>query len=402
MKTRSKIVFVSTMSNDLWGGSELLWSETALTLHRSGHRVAASVCGWPREVLQLSSLRKGGVDVSARWFTPDYIRPKPVRKVLDLFIRQASLVPFARWLARQRADLVCISNGSFADDLPLQELCTRGGRPYVLIAQANGESMWQDDQRAQKLIDIYSGALRVFFVANRNRVLLETQLGVELPNAEVVRNPFNVPRDTAPPWPSDSGTVRLACVGRLDPRSKGQDLILRVLAREPWRSRPLLVSFFGKGVMEQGLRRLARRLGLDQRVEFCGQVDNIERVWATHHALILPSRYEGLPLVIVEAMLCGRPVIVTDVGGNAEMVQEGITGFVAEAPTELHLHLAMQRAWERRHQWSEIGQAAALAIRKLVPFDPAADFARRLLELAQPRHTFAPRASEIALAKTVY
>ena len=143
MTIRPKIVFVSTMSNDLWGGSELLWSETALSLQRSGHRVAASVCGWPGEVSQLSSLRRAGVNVSARWFTPDHIGPKPVRKLLELFIRQASLVVFARWLARQRPDLVCISNGSFADDLPLQELCVRSGKPYVLIAQANGESMWQ-------------------------------------------------------------------------------------------------------------------------------------------------------------------------------------------------------------------------------------------------------------------
>jgi glycosyltransferase involved in cell wall biosynthesis len=161
---------------------------------------------------------------------------------------------------------------------------------------------------------------------------------------------------------------------------------LRVLAREPWRSCPLTVSFFGKGDCEEGLRRLAQRLGLEDRVRFCGQVDDIEGVWAQHHALVLPSRFEGLPITIVEAMHCGRPVIVTDVAGNAEVVQDGITGFVAEAPTERHLQAALERAWEQRHNWEKIGKAAARAIRELVPADPAAEFAQKLLQLAKAEH----------------
>ena len=56
-------------------------------------------------------------------------------------------------------------------------------------------------------------------------------------------------------------------------------------------------------------------------------------IWAEHHALVLPSRFEGMPLVVVEAMLCGRPCIVTDVGGNAELIRDGINGFLAKAPT---------------------------------------------------------------------
>jgi glycosyltransferase involved in cell wall biosynthesis len=405
MKHQKKIAFVSTMENYPWGGSELLWSETALRLVREGHAVAASVSGWPHRAAHLSTLRGAGVEINERCISPARLRPKSVRKfiyrILDPLIRRASCRAFLRWLAWQRPDLICISSGWIGDDQGIMNTCLQSGRPYAVIVQANSEEMWPDDSRALYLLEIYRSARRVFFVSNRNRVLLETQLGIELTNAEVVRNPFNVSRDASPPWPSDSGPTRLACVGRLDPRSKGQDLLLGVLAREPWRSRPLQLSFIGNGVMEEGLRRLARRLGLDQCVEFCGHVDDIERVWTTHHALILPSRYEGLPLVIVEAMLCGRPVIVTDVGGNAEIVQDGITGFVAEAPTELHLRLAMQRAWERRHQWSEIGQAAARAIRRLVPSDPADDFAQRLLELTEARHTSAARPSEIALAKTV-
>ncbi|MBE0540488.1 MAG: glycosyltransferase [Verrucomicrobia bacterium] len=177
--------------------------------------------------------------------------------------------------------------------------------------------------------------------------------------------------------------IRLACVGRLEPVAKGQDLILRLLAIEPWRSRRITVSFFGRGDCEEGVRRLAEKLGVSRQVEFFGHMDDIRALWASHHALLLPSRFEGLPLTIVEAMLCGRPVIVTDVAGNAEFVTEGVTGFIAEAPTVNHLSAAMERAWEQRRNWERIGQAAAAAIRQFMPEDPAGVFARRLLELAR-------------------
>ena len=81
-------------------------------------------------------------------------------------------------------------------------------------------------------------------------------------------------------------------------------------------------------------------------------------------------------------MLCGRPVIVTNVAGNNEVVQADVTGFLAEAPTVEHLNSAMERAWNQRHQWEAMGQAAARAIRELMPADPAGDFARKLLDLA--------------------
>ena len=212
---------------------------------------------------------------------------------------------------------------------------------------------------------------------------MEIQLGVALPNAEIVRNPSNVRREAAPPWPPQSQVLRFACIGRLQPDAKGQDLLLRVLASEPWRSRAIEVSFFGVGDMEDGLKRLVRWFQLEERVKFYGHVEDIEGLWATHHALVLPSRFEGLPLVIVEAMLCARPVIVTDVAGNAEIVQDGVTGFVAEAATVHHLNLAMERAWIRRSHWEDIGKAAALAIREIMPNDPAAVFAQRLLVLAE-------------------
>jgi hypothetical protein len=67
--------------------------------------------------------------------------------------------------------------------------------------------------------------------------------------------------------------------------------------------------------------------------------------------------------------------------GNSEVFEDDVTGFVAEAATRRHLHAAMERAWASRDRWEEIGVAAASAIRKLIPGNPARVFASRLLEL---------------------
>ena len=68
-----------------------------------------------------------------------------------------------------------------------------------------------------------------------------------------------------------------------------------------------------------------------------------EDIWAKEQILVLPSRQEGLPIALVEAMMAGRPAVVTDVGGNREVIDEGITGFIAEAPTVCAVSAALER-----------------------------------------------------------
>jgi glycosyltransferase involved in cell wall biosynthesis len=375
------VTMISTMRNGNWPGSELLWYEAARYLARRRHSISASVHGWPERPIALRSLVDAGVQVHEHSFSKLHL-VKPVRSTLQPLLRRASLFALSTWLRRVAPDFICISNGEIGDQTGIMNICRRSGRPYAVIVQANAEQWWPHDDAARQLIEVYQNAQRVFFVSRRNRLLLETQLGIDLPNAEVVRNPFNLSAEAALPWPETSEPLRLACVGRLEPDSKGQDLLLQVLSQEPWRSRPLVVSLFGRGYCEEGLRRLAASLSLNGQVRFCGHVPDVKSIWATHHALILPSRYEGLPLAVVEAMLCGRPVIVTDVAGNTEVVEDGATGFIAEAPTVQHLQSAMERAWQKRDEWRAMGEHAGSEIRRRIPSDPGEEFGRRLETLA--------------------
>jgi glycosyltransferase involved in cell wall biosynthesis len=93
---------------------------------------------------------------------------------------------------------------------------------------------------------------------------------------------------------------------------------------------------------------------------------------------------------LVEAMLCGRIGIVTDVAGNTEILEDDVTGFVAAAPTAGHLDAALERAWIRRKEWREMGRVAGRSIREHVPPDPAALYAQKLLALSGWNHATRP------------
>jgi glycosyltransferase involved in cell wall biosynthesis len=197
-----------------------------------------------------------------------------------------------------------------------------------------------------------------------------------------VRNPFNVDFNAKPSWPlpGRDGELRFACVGRLEPTGKGQDILFEALATPAWATRKWRLHLYGDGLNRGSLESWSRRLGLSDRIVFEGWVTGIEKIWALNHVLVMPSRIEGLPLSVVEAMLCGRPVVATAVAG-AEVIEDEITGFLAEAPTVSCVADALERFWARREDAREIGAMAAKKIRDLVPPDPARVFADKLKEL---------------------
>jgi glycosyltransferase involved in cell wall biosynthesis len=203
-----------------------------------------------------------------------------------------------------------------------------------------------------------------------------------LPNAEVIWNPFNVAFDAAPPFPtfSEKDGLLLACVGRLHPPSKGQDILLEALASPVWADRNWRLHLYGEGNMKETIERMTRQLGLSDRVVFGGYVA-VEDIWARNQVLVMPSRFEGLPLAIVEAMLCGRTVVATQVAGNSEIIDDGLSGFLANAPTVQSLSEALERLWLRRAEVEQIGEAAKARIRQLVPPDPVEVFSKKLRQL---------------------
>jgi glycosyltransferase involved in cell wall biosynthesis len=370
-----KIAFISTMSGftpnvPRWAACEELWGAAALHLARAGAAtIGVNVFRWPEKVPQIEVLAQAGCRVQ-------------LRHTFSGLARLAPRLPgrlHSRWLSSFAPDLAVINHHQFHTEPEWAGRCQKSRLPYVLAVHGVDETLTLDEPYRRRLAENYRRARRCYFLSHRNRAAVERALGTPLENAALVRNPYKVPHHDPPPWPSLENGVALGFVARVD-ALKGHELLLEVLAQEKWRGRPLRVDCFGMGERLSDMANQAYKQGLRQ-VAFHGFTADLRAVWARCHALLLPSRTEGLPLTVVEAMLCERPVIATEVGGIAELVQDGVTGFLAPTPTVADLDAALERAWQRRDQLQAMGQAAGAHARKVIPADPGAVFARELLTL---------------------
>lgn len=382
-----------------WGGSEELWSRAALELVAHGYSVSASIRESSPLHPRVVNLMESGVEVWLRplphrlWKHAWHVLTSPRQmwkqwwRVLTDPQKSLTAMEADRVFTTRRPALVVISEGGGFPAIDLLELCVAKQLTFVIIQQANTEWYWVPDDLARRYRTAIAAAQRCFFVSKANQRLTEKQIGSELPNGEVIWNPVNVGFDVSPPWPrmGPRGEFRLACVARLDPRAKGQDILFEALAQPVWAERPWRLTLYGEGPMKESLELLVRRLGLSDRVFFAGHA-RVEDIWGANHVLIMPSRSEGLPLAIIEAMLCGRPVIATDVAGNSEVIADGVTGFLAGAPTVISMLDALERFWARRHEAQMIGEAGAKLIRQVLPSDPVRIFCDKLVSLYEQIH----------------
>jgi glycosyltransferase involved in cell wall biosynthesis len=128
-------------------------------------------------------------------------------------------------------------------------------------------------------------------------------------------------------------------VGRLE-AVKDYPTLLRVLASEPAAAWLLVL---GTGPLEGALVQLAAELGLERRVHFLGFEPNVQRWMQAADGFVLSSRYEGLPMVLLEAGACGLPAVATDVAGTREVIVDGVNGWLARSGDPEALAAAMAR-----------------------------------------------------------
>ena len=376
-----KIAFLSTHHGT--GASETLWIETAAYLKKAGHEVSAAAAWRKREAMRLKPLHEVGVPcIFLRLFSGNQIGPKLIRRLLPTGAWELSR--FRNWLRKQQPDLLVVSEGNDISALPFLENAVKAGVPFSVVTHGLNPADWPEDDLADRMRLVFTQARQTCWVSARNIEEFQNHIGADLPNAFVVRNPVKVAREAVFSWPKSNSPWRMACVARMQTRPKGHDLLLQALAQPVWKDRDLKLTFFGTGENRRGMERMAQRLNLDKQVHFCGHVSDLNEIWCDHHILAQPSRNEGMPLSLVEALFFGRPALVTDVAGHAELVTEGENGFIAEAATVRHISQALERAWQQRNNWQEMGISAYERIRRDVSTDPVADYARLILEAAKP------------------
>jgi glycosyltransferase involved in cell wall biosynthesis len=349
-----KIAIISTVGGYSWAGSEEMWKLLALELLQSGHKVAvwANVAITSSEEL-VEFNRLGG----------KAFRLEPLNR-LTRRTTNIGLLNRYRALTKWKPDLVCISVGAPADPVwqpDLLKLINSLEVPLIMIVQGNAEGLVAGDCQRNLLGPIYTSARLVIFVSQQNANMLERQLAVSLPQATILSNPIRTRLPKPLPWPMQNpNEIRFATVARFELIHKCQDHTLAAFSSSQWRERNWRLSFFGEGPDKRYLQDLIRHYGLSDKVDLCGYVRDFRKIWSNQHFHILNSHSEGLSLALIESLFCGRPALVTRAGGNAELVRDGMEGFISPGMHPEIVAETLERAWVNRGYWEEMGRSGFL------------------------------------------
>lgn len=155
---------------------------------------------------------------------------------------------------------------------------------------------------------------------------------------------------------------RFICVGRLSPE-KGQFLLVDALAELHRQGVDAELVLAGDGELRAAIERRCAELGVADRVRITGWISGavVRKEIEASRALVLSSFAEGLPVVLMEAMACARPVVATRISGVPELVRDGQDGWLVSPGDVMELAAAMGRCLNADVQQLEAMGAAARA-----------------------------------------
>lgn len=286
------------------GGAEAVVAELAQGGSRLGWQTAVASAGG----IRATRLESAGLAVNFPVSLMQRRRPSSIlRAGRDL----------RRVLASYEPDVVVAHNVGVTALAALVGITTRG-LPLVSVFHGVAE---RDNSFAAQVLDRGPHAL-VTVSSALNRQLHEA--GMRRTDVRVIPNAVSAPdlpdRGRARSELGLNGDIPVAlCLGRMVAQ-KRHDILLRAWAQVPGDAILLLA---GDGNLRDAHERLAVELGVDDRVQFLGDRDDVPRLLSAADVVTLASDWEGQPIALLEAMAAGRPVVATAVGGLSEIVRSG-------------------------------------------------------------------------------
>ena len=374
-------------------GSENLWVETACLLARSGSSVSALV---PKEwsgAELAAKMSSAGVNVRSI-----NIGPSAVDRIMS---RVANRIPNDSFVGRMfhastlgktlsergaEADVVVVTQGGLFDPViipSLTDFLLQGDFPFILNARS-GRSFLGGVGIEERLLarNLFAKAAGIVVPTMDNVSDIELELCVRPARALAIHSPVKNWDSGLVPWP-DQKVVRFACPCRVEAVEKGLDLLVEAAAALAGHKTPFEISIYGSGPDAEYLQRLIALHGLERRIFLRGRYGSLNELWSDQHVLLLPSRSEGMPQSLMEAMVAGRPAVASRVGGVGELLEDGISGFIARDPCVADLIEAMRRCLDSHASLPEMGLIAAKTAKDKLRAKPENEFADFIKAIAQ-------------------
>ncbi|MBN2171172.1 MAG: glycosyltransferase [Candidatus Krumholzibacteriota bacterium] len=362
---------------------QFIWQETR-ALARRHPLTVVSPLPWvppglrsrPRYAFHAARRRERREGLEVRY--PRHLVPPGFGRFLYGDLMVLALAPLLRRLVREGAPRFLVAHYVYPDGYAAVRLGRRHGLPVLVKARGSDVNVHTDDALRRRLT-LWT-LRRADAVAAVSAALRERMAALGLERGDVAVVPNGV--DTALFYPRDRDACRrelgleaapttFLFVGNWVP-VKGLDVLLEAFAMLGEVERAgLRLLLLGGGGEEAALREAVRVRDLDAQVRFLPAVphDAVPLWMGACDCLVLPSRMEGCPNVLVEALACGRPVVASRVGGVPEIVVEGETGLLVPPGRPAPLADALRQAagfalrpeasplWGR--DWEQVGDEMA-------------------------------------------
>lgn len=358
-----KHILIITLNNSSpKGGSEKLWRQIAQEGASRGHKVTASVYKHQRDYNK--EKLNDGVTIRTRMpkrFGETNIS-RIVHHLLGGILEHRQII---REISVCKPDFVFYSFGGFAelDNPSMLSALVRPRVPYATVFHSNTENYAFNVNSIALAKQFWEKSSNNFIMSHRIAEIFKRQIGMKDLGYKLAINPMEpVKMCSIDIYKNVNSVVRLAFMGTLDIGVKGIALLLQVLAELKLDKPKWELNLYGEGTDRDLIQELISQFELDNMVFLKGWTEDINEVWNSHHLLILPSFNEGMPMVIHEAMLRKRVVIATNVGGNAEIITNDVTGYLSPSASFKHLKQTMERAFTARKEWGTMAEAARESI----------------------------------------
>jgi glycosyltransferase involved in cell wall biosynthesis len=185
------------------------------------------------------------------------------------------------------------------------------------------------------------------------RSAVETGQVARAPNRAILKKEFDI----------GENEIAILLVAQLIPR-KGHRFLFEALSRLAAHSADLRLVVFGRGVLEDELKRLVSALGLQDTVQFAGYRSDLDDLLVHFDMLVHPALREGLGVAMLKAAAAGLPVIAFDVAGAREAVQNEVTGLLVPSSDSTMLADAITRLSNDAPLRRKLGENGLLRMKK--------------------------------------
>ncbi|HEY3067286.1 MAG TPA: glycosyltransferase family 4 protein [Methylomirabilota bacterium] len=355
--TASPIRILHVADSAGWAGGETYIRTLAAELDRDRFALGVVV---PEHGPLVDRLRAQGVPVHLARVADRLLNPAALRALVDVFRRERPALvqshgarsnvytKVAARLARVPVVVCTVHNSLFDYDVSgwrrrayvlAERLTSPLADAIVAVSGAIAADLTRRYRiRGSRIVVVHNGIDADAFVPRRARPSVLAELALE------------------------EGDRIIGLAGRMTPQ-KGHEFLLEAVARLRPRLPRVRCVLAGDGPLRAELESRAAALGIAACCRFLGARTDVADVLSAVEVVTLPSRSEGLPFALLEAMTLGKPVVASTVGGNPEVVEDGRTGLLVPPADAAALADAIARLLEHPHEAAAMGERGRVRVR---------------------------------------